>query len=350
MALAWSPALWAKAEAPDVRRAAQGHAVQDVVEEPAGAGEAGQRLRGDAGLQAAGEGFLQQERRDQGGQVGIAAAFAQAVQRALDLAGAGEDGGQRVGDRVAGVVVAVDAEVAAGDAGGDDLCRDAADLFGQGAAVGVAQDDPAGAGGVGGLQAGEGVGRVGAVAVEEMLGVEEGFAAPGDGVGDGGGDGGEVLVEGGAQGGGDVEVVGLADEADGRGLGVEDRGQDVVVLGRAADAGGHAEGGEGGAGLGRGAEEFAVGGVGAGPAAFDVVDPQGIEGAGDLGLLGGRELDALGLLAVAEGGVEEGEALGGHGRAWVWASELGHLGRVREINGLRGRINLDLRIVRGVDR
>ena len=50
------------------------------------------------------------------------------------------------------------------------------------------------------------------------------------------------------------------------------------------DALGHAEGGHRGAGLGRGGEEIAVGRVRARPAALDIVDPQGIEGRGDLAL------------------------------------------------------------------
>ncbi len=48
---------------------------------------------------------LQQEARDERDQIGIAAALAQPVQRALDLTHAGADGGQRVGDGVLGVVM-----------------------------------------------------------------------------------------------------------------------------------------------------------------------------------------------------------------------------------------------------
>ena len=43
-------------------------------------------------------------------QVGVAGALAEPVERALDVAGAGEHGGHRVGDGAAGVVVAVDAD------------------------------------------------------------------------------------------------------------------------------------------------------------------------------------------------------------------------------------------------
>ena len=44
-------------------------------------------------------------------QIGVAAALADAVQRALDLAHAGLDRGQRIGDRLAGVVMGMDAEM-----------------------------------------------------------------------------------------------------------------------------------------------------------------------------------------------------------------------------------------------
>ena len=54
-------------------------------------------------------------------------------------------GGERIGDRVAGVVVGVDAETFAGN-DARDLADDALDLIGQRAAVGVAQHHPARAG------------------------------------------------------------------------------------------------------------------------------------------------------------------------------------------------------------
>ena len=297
----------------DVGRLAVGHAVEDVVEQPADPGDVGEGAALDAGLEAAGVGLLEEQRRDQRHEVGVAAALAEAVERALDLPRAGVDGGERVGDGVAGVVVGVDAEAVAGDAGLDDGAGDGADLVGQRAAVGVAEDDPAGAGVERGLQAGERVVGVRLPAVEEMLGVEQRLAALGGDVGDRLADGGEVLGELDAEGGGDVEVVGLADEGDGRRAGVEDPGEHVVVLGRAPVALGHAEGGEGGVPeRRRGGEEGVVGRIGAGPAALDVVEAEAVEGAGDGGLVVGGEVDALALLPVAEGGVEEGEALAGH--------------------------------------
>src|SRR3546814_7563318 len=61
-------------------------------------GELGEILHVEAG----GEVRLQHERRDQRHQVGIAAALAEPVQRALHLAHAGADGRQRVGYREIG--------------------------------------------------------------------------------------------------------------------------------------------------------------------------------------------------------------------------------------------------------
>ena len=129
---------------------------------------------------------------------------------------------------------------------------------------------------------------------------------------DGGGDGIAVFIEADIERGFDVEIMGLADKADGGGIGVQHGGQNIVVFGTAPYPLGHAKGGHRGAGGGRVGEEFAIGRVGTGPAAFDVIDTEGVKGGGDLVLFGGGELDALGLLAVAQGGVEKGEGGAGH--------------------------------------
>ena len=53
------------------------------------------------------------------------------------------------------------------------------------------------------------------------------------------------------------------------------------------------------------AEQFGVGRIGAGIAAFDIVDAEIVEHARDRQLVGQREIDAIGLRAVAQRGVEQ---------------------------------------------
>ena len=112
----------------DIRGLAQGQAVQDVVQHPAVAQQALEGGGGDAGFKGRGVGFFEQQGGDQTGQVGIAAAFTKAVERALDLSYARVNGGERVGDGVAGVVVAVNAQAVAGEATRDDFAGDAVDF------------------------------------------------------------------------------------------------------------------------------------------------------------------------------------------------------------------------------
>ena len=134
--------------------------------------------------------------------------------RALHVRGAGVDGGEGVGDRAAGVVVAVDAD--------PHRRRDttswttSATQLGQHAAVGVAQRDHLGAGLVRRAQHLERVVAVGAVAVEEVLGVEEHLLPLPAQVADGVADHREVLLERGAQRQLDVPVVRLRDQGDHR--------------------------------------------------------------------------------------------------------------------------------------
>jgi hypothetical protein len=98
------------------------------------------------------------------------------VERALDLPRARAHGRERVRHSLLGVVVRVDADVVAGHVlhhFADDLL----DLVRQRAAVGVAQHHPARARLVRRLGAGERVFRIGLVAVEEVLAVDQHLAA-----------------------------------------------------------------------------------------------------------------------------------------------------------------------------
>ena len=276
----------------------------------------GSAVAGHAGLEAAGVGLLEQQRRDQAHEVGVAAALAEPVERALHLPRAGVDGGERVRHRVAGVVVGVDAEPLAGDAGGDHRGGDRARPRPAACRRWCRRAPPsarrrrARPGGRRARSRGWPSSRRRSARRRRS---PRGPAPPG-GATDWR-DVGEVLLERDVEGGADVEVVRLADEADDRGAGVHHRRQHVVVRRRPAGALGHAEGGEAGAAERRGGgEEGAVGGVGAGPAALDVVEAEGVEGLGDAELVLDGEVDALALLAVAEGGVEEGRGARGSSR------------------------------------
>ena len=107
-----------------------------------------------ADVEPVGEFRLELQRRDDRDEIGVAAALAEPVERALDLARAGAHRRERIRHRLLGVVVRMDADVVAGDVL-DDLADDRLDLVRQRAAVGVAQHHPARALLVGGLGAGE---------------------------------------------------------------------------------------------------------------------------------------------------------------------------------------------------
>ena len=123
------------------------------------------------------------------------------------------------------------------------------DLVRQRAAVGVAEHDPARALVIGRLGAGERELRIGLVAVEEMLAVEQHLAALGLGGAHAVADRGEVFLERGLERDAHVIVPRFRDEADGVGLGLEQRREPRIVRGRAARPARHAEGREGGAEL-----------------------------------------------------------------------------------------------------
>ena len=195
----------------------------------------------------------------------------------------------------------------------DDLGHDPFDLLGQRAAIGVAEHDPARAGVIGGLGAGERVSRIGLVAVEEMLAIDQRLAPARD-------DGlrrfldrREILFEADAERDIDVKIPRLGDQADRGDLGGEQRLKTGIIGERAARPLGHAEGGEVRvAERTRFGEEPGVGWVGAGIARLDVVDPERIELLGDQPFVLDREIDAEGLRAVAKRRVVEGEPFAPH--------------------------------------
>ena len=181
------------------------------------------------------------------------------------------------------------------------------------AAVGVAQRHDVGPGLGRGPEHLQGVVAVGAVAVEEVLGVEEDPLPLGGQVGDGVTHHREVLLQRGAQRQLDVAVVGLGDQRHHRGARVAQRGHQRVVGGLHAGAAGGAERGQLGVLqvelLARAAEELGVLGVGAGPAALDEAHPELVDRSRDVQLVLHREVEALLLGAVAQRGVVDVEGL-----------------------------------------
>jgi hypothetical protein len=274
--------------------------------------ETAQLLDAHAGLEMQGVVRLQHQRRNERDEIGIAAALAQAVERALHLPDTGADRGEAVGDGVLGVVMGMDAELAARHMLRH-LADDALDLVRQAAAIGVAQHEPARAGRLGRLETAQRVIGIGLVAVEEMLGVEKGLAAARDSGSDRFLDERQVLLERYPEDQHDVEIPGLADEAAALRLGIEDGGESGIVGSAAARALGHAEGDE----LRvlkrrRSGKKCRVGRIGAGPPAFDVIDADAVELLRDVALVRHAEIDALRLRAIAQSRVEQIKALAGH--------------------------------------
>ena len=188
---------------------------------------------------------------------------------------------------------------------------DVGDPARQHAAVGVAQRDDLGAGLGGDPQHLERVVAVGAVAVEEVLGVEEDPLPLGAQVRHGVADHREVLLERGAQRQLDVPVVGLGDQGHDPGAAVAQRRHQRVVGGRDPGTPGGTEGRQLGVLevelLASAAEELGVLRVGARPAALDEADAELVDVPRDVQLVEDREVQALLLGAVAQGRVVDVE-------------------------------------------
>jgi hypothetical protein len=127
-------------------------------------------------------------------------------------------------------------------------------------------------------------------------------------VGDRIGDHPDVLFERGRQDPLDVQPPALAEDGDYRRVCLQESLERLVRGDRVGPAGG-AEGGQlrvGESEVAGPSEELGVLGVGAGPAALDVIDAELVELAGDPELVLEGEGDALALRAVTQGGVVDG--------------------------------------------
>ena len=252
---------------------------------------------------------LQREVRDHRGEVAVAGALADAVDRALHLASARPHCRERIGDRASGVVVCVDRDDHVVAEVRDDVTDDLLDLERQRSAVRVTQHERRSALLGRGLEHAERELRVALVAIEEMLGIEHHAEAVAAEVLDRVGDHGDALFERRGERLGDVVVPRLADDAHGGRAGANEVRERRVVVDLALDPAGRAERDEGRGGelqLGRGpAEELFVLRVRARPAALDPGDAQVVELLGDAQLVVDGERDAFELRAVTEGRVED---------------------------------------------
>ena len=285
-------------------------AIEDLVEGARGMGEPGELLVAHTDGEAGGERGLELERADQRDEIGIAAALAQTVQRALHLADARLDGGDGIGHRTAAIVMGMDAETVAGH----DLRHardDVGDFLRKRAAIGVAEHHPARAGLVGGAGAGERIIGIGLEAVEEMLAINHRLATGGDNRLHALADGGEIVVERRLERDMDVIVPALGDKHDRIGRAVEHAGEARIVGGGAAGAARHAEGGKAGIGRALLVEEGGIERIGTRNAALHVIDAEPVEQCGDGALVLEREIDARRLRAVAQGRVEKMDAVRG---------------------------------------
>ena len=240
------------------------------------------------------------------GQVGVAGPLADAVHRALHEVRALLDGGQRVRDRALQVVVGVDTDRDVERL--DHRPGRLGDLGGQAGAVRVAERDVLGAGLRGRLEALEGVARVVAVAVEEVLGVVDHPLARLHQVGDRVADHRQVLLAAHLGDLLEVQAPGLADQRHHRGEARGEQPQRLVLGGLGVAAPGHAEGTDGGLielDVGEHLEQLELLRVRAREARLDEVDAELVELADHPHLLLRGQGHALALHAVAQSRVVE---------------------------------------------
>src|SRR5713101_7293723 len=294
-------ALVGKGRIADVRLRTPRLAVGQLRHEARDVAQLAEVLPGDAV-----EAHLDHDVGDDRDEVRVAAALAVAVDRPLDVVDALGDRRERVRHGALGVVVDVDAQRRLGLHVLLDLADDLHDLVRQAAAVGVAEDQAAGARGLGGS---EGLERVLAVlleAVEEVLGVVDNLLEVLEEVGDRVPDHVDVLVERRPEGVRHVEVPRLAEDGDDRGARLDERLDVAVLLRPHSRTARRAEGGDLGGledSVLNALEEAEVLGVRARPAALDIVDAEGVQALGYADLVLHGEGHALALRPVAQRGV-----------------------------------------------
>ena len=155
-----------------------------------------------------------------------------------------------------------------------------------------------------------------------MLAVQHHLAAPRPRRLDAVGDAVKIFVQRNAQRRPDLIVRGLGHKHNRVGVSVEQLRHARIIGGGAPGPLGHAEGGEAGLHFWFLREEKRVDGVGARIAALNIIYAQRVQHRRDGALVVEREIHAGGLRAVAQRGVEQGQALAGHGSLSGWPNSL----------------------------
>ena len=295
------PRLMRKGRSPDIGRLFGRHTVQNIVQHARCLAQPFKRCQRHAGLELTGVRFFEQKRRNDRDQIGIAATLAQPIERALDLTRPCAHRRQRIGHRIFGVIVGVDADVITRNAAGNHGFGDLIDLLGQRATIGVTQHDPARTGIKCGVHRLQRIGRVGLIAVKEMLGIKQRLAALPDQMSKAGGDILGILGQGDAQRSFDMKFMAFANQTDSRSLRIHHRRQHVVIVRRPACALGHAKGGHHRICLGGGVKEIRIRRIGTRPSALDIIHTQTVQHVRNDLFFACRKLHALGLLPVAQG-------------------------------------------------
>ncbi len=167
-------------------------------------------------LKLIGQFRLQQQRRDERYHVGIAAALPKPVKRALDLPHTRAHGGECISHSIFRIVVTMNAEPVSGEVFRQ-VRHDLFNLMGQRTAIRVTEDRPACAFSECCLHAGTRIIRIGLIAIEKMLTVDHGLAAPRDDRAHAICDGLQIFVIGDAERDIHVKVPAFGDKTHGRG-------------------------------------------------------------------------------------------------------------------------------------
>ena len=269
--------LMRKGGAAHIGRLALWHAVENFIQQARGTGQVFQPRFADTNFILAAIGVFQKQGRNQRGQIGIAAALAQTIERALNMARARIYRGQTARNGGFGVIMGMNAQTIPRHARGDYRPRDLANLIRQSAAIRITQNDPPRPRRMRRVNGGQCIILVGLIAIKEMFCIKQRLAPCFHEMGDGGADIFKVFFKADPKSLGHMEIMGFAHQTNRSRARIHHARQNIIIRGRAACAFGHTKGRHGRARVRHRFEKGTVRGVGARPAPFDIIHPQIIE-------------------------------------------------------------------------